>query len=122
MQGLDEGVGAVAGRVEQDFIEAPPCGDGVPGGVEQVSANKSGALREMVASGVFGGTLGQGRGAFDADYFGTAGGNRQAEVAEAAKQVGDAFSWLGLQQVQGAADHQRVGFGIDLGKVAGAVR
>ena len=59
VQGLDEGVGAAAGRVEQDFIEIAPAGDGVFGGLEEVGTVEAGAFGEVVEAGVLAGTFGE---------------------------------------------------------------
>ena len=121
VQGLDEGVGAAAGRVEQDFVEIAPAGDGVFGGLEEVGAVEAGVFGEVVEAGVLAGTFGECGRAFDADDLCAGGGDGQAEVAEAAEKVGDAFAGLGLQQLHGAGNEQGVGGGVDLGEVAGAV-
>jgi len=121
VQGLDEGVGAAAGRVEQDFIEIAPAGDGVFGGLEEVGTVEAGAFGEVVEAGVLAGTFGERGRAFDADDLCAGGSDGEAEVAEAAEKVGDAFAGLGLQQLHGAGNEQGVGGGVDLGEVAGAV-
>lgn len=121
VQGLDEGVGAAAGRIEQDFVEIAPAGDGVFGGLEEVGAVELGAFGEVVEAGVLAGTLGERGRAFDADDLCAGGGDGEAEVAETAEKVGDAFAALGPQQLHGAGNEQGVGGGVDLGEVAGAV-
>ena len=61
VQGLDEGIGAAAGRVEQDFVEIAPAGDSVFGGLEEVGAVELGAFGEVVEAGVLAGALGERR-------------------------------------------------------------
>ena len=120
VQGLDQGIGAASGRVKQDFIEIAPAGNGVFGGLEEVGALELGAVVEVVEAGVLAGTLGERGRAFDADHLCAGGGNGEAEVAEAAEKVGDAFAGLWLQQLYGAGNEQGVGGGVDLGEVAAA--
>ncbi len=96
VQGLDEGIGATAWRVEQDFVEIAPAGDGVFGGLEEVGAVELSAFGEVVEAGVLAGALGERRRAFDADDLCAGGGDGEAEVAETAEKVGDAFAALGL--------------------------
>lgn len=79
-----------------------------------------GAFSEVEA-GVLAGELGELGLAFDADDLCAGSGDGEAEVAEAAEKVGDAFATLGLQQLHSAGNEQGVGGGIDLGEVAGAV-
>ena len=82
---------------------------------------EAGAFGEVVEAGVLAGTFGERGRAFDADDLCAGGGDGEAEVAETAEKVGDAFAGLGLQQLHGAGNEQGVGGGVDLGEIAGAV-
>jgi hypothetical protein len=74
---------------------------------------------EPVGCGVFGGPPHQRIAPLDPDHMGAQLGNRQAEVAQTAEQVGDALARLRIEQLHRAAHQQAVDAHIDLGEIGG---
>jgi len=72
---------------------------------------------EAVGTRVLARTRDQRLAALDADHGGAAARDRQAEVAQAAEQVGDALARPRIEQLHRAPDQQAVDVHVDLGEV-----
>ena len=107
---------AVARRVDQHLVEMSECGQAFRGGLEQVGLPEFRPVCQAIVFGVGHGARHQRGAAFHADDSRAAPGDGQGEITQAAKQVGDAFARLRVEQGNGAAHQQAVDDRVDLGE------
>ncbi len=118
-QGFAQGERAFARRVDQPFVERAELQQGLGIHLEQIASLEPGALRQAVEHRVVTRALHQRLAAFHTQHRCGAGGQRQGEVAEAAKPVGNAFAGRRRQQPQRARNQRPVDAVVHLGEVGG---
>ncbi len=97
-QGLGQGKGTVARRVDQPLVGQALRHQVVGGQFEQVAGGERGLVGQAIACSVFTRPLHQGLAALDAQHRASARGQRQAEVAQAAEPVDHPLLRAGCQQ------------------------
>ena len=114
--GFDQFNRALARRIDEHLVEMAQCGQGLRRRVEKVGNPIVDLSVQPILCGILRRPTHQLYAAFDTDHVGTRPGDRQGEITQATKHVGNALAGPRVEQGHGASYQDAIDRMVDLSK------